>query len=1646
LSKKSKKSNAIIARTQQAKRQKEKLLKKSLPQNKVGYSALDEYPFISVSQLIQKARPRLEHHYKKVKNVYRQACLFVSISNGTSQASVYNFRGGIFNDIWEQVEAWAAQYEAFGEIKWLRAEWVDEVKEIFWKDFEDSLLKIKRNYFRYGLSLDSNFKQAFLEQELNSNAMLYLGAEKQHGGLNQKNFNAYARRKYGNSFDLDVDLHEPVWLFTTRGIFLQANKPAVDLNPFIGDLEGRDTGRRHIEVLDKEILQELIDKSSKFLASQVRDDGRFIYGLQPCFDREINTYNTLRHASTLYSMLEAWEITHNKYLKQAIDRSLDYLVNMLLRDYQISDGSVATFLIDLNDEIKLGGNAVCLLALVKHSELTGSKKYLPLMEKIANGISALQDKASGQFVHVLHASNLSIKERFRIIYYDGEAAFGLMRLYGLTKNPRWLEVVEKAFEYFIANNHWRAHDHWLGYCVNELTIYKPEARYYQFGIDNFASYLGFVEGRITTFPTLLELMMAAHKMIERLKLDPHNRHLLKQIDLIDFDRALNARAKYLLNGFFFPEVAMFFKNPSRILGGFFIRHHSFRVRIDDVEHYLSGYIAYLSHYLNKSRVTHSLAVDDSSLPSVTQNSLEAVDAPYPYEATVIWGGDVNLGRRQHYRTEQIGSKNVLDIPELRFADLSIVNLECVVATVGSQGVIKGEGGPYYYRARPEMVEVLTSAGIKAVAVANNHSGDYGNDALLQQKTILDAVGITSVGAGRNRADAFSPIYCSAGKLSVALFSVDATQHRFAATPSAAGTAYLPLHEQRTWYETYKPLVESAREKADVVLIAVHWGDNHAMAPSDNEILAGHALIEAGFDAVMGASAHCLQGVEIYKNKPIIHDAGDLLFDAVGSRLTPSGVFRLGLTESGVSWLEFLPVGVGFGFSRRLQGMEATSVVQTFVARSAKMGTSLEFTDDCAVIKFDKLPVMQSPGLNLSRASNKNFTQTSAEGSDTPSSSVTDTLHVFRRGPDDFAVSHVPEDARILPSALNGLNLLGVRTSPKSFDRRRMLWVETWWSCDQPVGENLRLSYLAVPKGHPDAVPWGRGMDHDPCDWMLPTGLWKPGQIYRDFYGIRPPQLKDIHNFPLQLEIRVVGKKPNSEAYLHREIFKVELQKKVEASSRSLDYRTDFPDLSEGFAPSQTWTATQIAHVTGGTWIVPPSKDWFVRSVVNGAKHIGMREQPILFVAHTNHERFFHEGSRQKVTQLGDRHPVIAQNIEKLAGAIVSKVPTGLPKDFPILKVADPIKAHIELGLAARQRYKGPVIAVTGTVGKSTTLNLLETLFEPGQALKSIDNYNSRVGVPVQLASLALDHKAALLEVAQSSLWMQRGPITRLIKPTISVLTEIGLSQTNTMVSSTEDVARWKSNIFDGLSGEGIAIFGDHLLHFDEIKKKALQHAKKVQTYGTRKDATLRIRSQASAGTSTNVSIELDGTPYDLNLPFSGQGMLNNAYAALLVANLLGYGPIDAAQRFRTYVPEDGRLVSYDVVQDGKTIRVLDDSWNAEVLSMQNAFEEMRIQAGERRKVAVLGRIVHLGSKAPELHASLAAPLQASGVSLVITHGEEMKYLRAALPTTLLGPHFENAYELFSESMPLLQDHDFVLIKGSRRDSDFGELSKLFQKN
>ncbi|MBC1668009.1 poly(glycerol-phosphate) alpha-glucosyltransferase [Listeria welshimeri] len=439
-------------------------------------------------------------------------------------------------------------------------------------------LKTKKNYYRRGIALNENFKMALMEQEINANAILLPADEGL--AINIENMNRYLIQSNKNQAQLNLTIDSNIVTFDTLGWFFDGKK--------IHELETTEWnhGRRKTTLLKPEIVAELVGNAGRYLANQVNATGEFNYGWFACFDKKIKHYNSLRHASTTYSMLEAYELTEDEFILEAAANALAYLQKNFI--YEKED---LAFLIEPElREVKLGGAAATLLAFTKYMKITGNKTYLPLCRKIANAILSLQDK-DGKFTHVLEYPTLEVKDIFRIVYYDGEAVFGLLRLYEIDRDSRWLDAAAKSFNHFIRDNYWQNHDHWLSYCANEITKYIPDEAYYEFGLQNAFDNLPFIYARETTFPTFLELTVATKEMTLRMEKEGLQ-HLLLDYSIEELEKTITKRAHYQLNGYFYPELAMYYKNPARIEGSFFIRHQSFRVRIDDVEHNISGYVRY----------------------------------------------------------------------------------------------------------------------------------------------------------------------------------------------------------------------------------------------------------------------------------------------------------------------------------------------------------------------------------------------------------------------------------------------------------------------------------------------------------------------------------------------------------------------------------------------------------------------------------------------------------------------------------------------------------------------------------------------------------------------------------------------------------------------------------------------------------------------------------------------------------------------------------------------------------------------------------------------------------------------------------------------------------------------------------------------
>ena len=273
---------------------------------------------------------------------------------------------------------------------------------------------------------------------------------------------------------------------------------------------------------------------------------------------------------------------------------------------------------------------------------------------------------------------------------------------------------------------------------------------------------------------------------------------------------------------------------------------------------------------------------------------------------LIAGGDVMLGRQMPgwvgLRGPELPFAKIASV--LRTADMSMVNLEVCVSTEGDF-LDKGGRQPYYYHCLPEMLDVLASAGIACVATGNNHAMDFGAQALIQQTDTLEASGFLHFGAGINATEAAKPRYAKVNGIVVAFIGVETETPSMAAGTQSAGINYLNLSDL---VRKVSGSIAVARAHADCVVVSPHWGVNWESAPSDAARLCARKLIDLGADAILGHSAHILQGVEVYAGRPIVYDMGTLLFDRVAQNtMKDSALFDLDWRARGTCELTVRPV-------------------------------------------------------------------------------------------------------------------------------------------------------------------------------------------------------------------------------------------------------------------------------------------------------------------------------------------------------------------------------------------------------------------------------------------------------------------------------------------------------------------------------------------------------------------------------------------------------------------------------------------------------------------------------------------------------------------------------------------------------------------
>lgn len=230
---------------------------------------------------------------------------------------------------------------------------------------------------------------------------------------------------------------------------------------------------------EKNLLEAITLAKDGYFKNIVDKRGKFIYSYLPDKDKVRKNYNILRHAGTIYSMLEIYELMPDKDLLKEAERAIKFL---LRRVKPVEIDGIRTHVVVERDFNKLGGNGLAIIALAKYITVTNDRQYLPIMKSLAEWMMRTQDQL-GKFT--IHKQRYSTGELTSFIsgFYPGEAILALVRLYEHDQDKKWLDVAEKATEYLIKVRDKNTTietitpDHWLLYGINDLYRYRPKKYY-----------------------------------------------------------------------------------------------------------------------------------------------------------------------------------------------------------------------------------------------------------------------------------------------------------------------------------------------------------------------------------------------------------------------------------------------------------------------------------------------------------------------------------------------------------------------------------------------------------------------------------------------------------------------------------------------------------------------------------------------------------------------------------------------------------------------------------------------------------------------------------------------------------------------------------------------------------------------------------------------------------------------------------------------------------------------------------------------------------------------------------------------------------------------------------------------------------------
>lgn len=373
----------------------------------------------------------------------------------------------------------------------------------------------------------------------------------------------------------------------------------------------------------------------------------------------------------------------------------------------------------------------------------------------------------------------------------------------------------------------------------------------------------------------------------------------------------------------------------------------------------------------------------------------------------------------------------------------------------------------------------------------------------------------------------------------------------------------------------------------------------------------------------------------------------------------------------------------------------------------------------------------------------------------------------------------------------------------------------------------------------------------------------------------------------------------------------------------------------------------------------------------------------------------------------------------------------------IIKVSDTVKAIQSIAKYKRDLYNIPVIAVTGSVGKTSTKDIIASVVgQKFNILKTEGNYNNHLGLPLTLLRLK-DHTAAVVEMGMNH-FNEISVLTKIARPTVAVITNIGTSHIGNL-GSRENILKAKLEILEGLQENGSIIINND----NDLLNNWAQTVdnENIFTYGIENKSLFVARDIKENNNQSEYKINIDNKEYSVEVPVMGRHFIYNSLCAIAVSQALKIEPEKAIEGIKKFRLTAKRM---DFKQIKNNVTVLADYYNASYDSMKSALEVVK-EYKANRKIAVLGDMLELGEFSEKLHKDVGAEVYKNQIDILITVGEQAKYI--SKKSKELGTKEIYECENNQEAVKILQEKmkegDLILLKASN-GMKFGEILENLQ--